>query len=332
MRIGILSFAHLHAEAYIHNLRAVPGVEMIGIADEDQDRGRHFAEQFEATLYPDYQALLAEQPDGVVVCSENARHRPLVEMAAEAGAHVLSEKPLATSLEDAQAMTAACDRAGVQLMTAYPMRFSTPMVEIKALLERGDLGKVLTCSSSNQGELPRHNREWFVDKELAGGGAVMDHTVHLADLLRWFLDSEVTEVYASTNRIFHADSVDVETGGLLMLTFEDGTFASINCSWSRPVNWPSWGGLDMKLVAENGVVSVDAFRQNLVVYSQQSDHPTWAYWGSDANQAMMEEFVASIREDRPPLVTGHDGYQSLEIALAAYRSVECGQPVKLPLQ
>ena len=138
MRIGILSFAHLHAEAYIHNLRAVPGVEMIGIADEDQDRGRHFAEQFEATLYPDYQALLAEQPDGVVVCSENARHRPLVEMAAEAGAHVLSEKPLATSLEDAQAMTAACDRAGVQLMTAYPMRFSTPMVEIKALLERGE--------------------------------------------------------------------------------------------------------------------------------------------------------------------------------------------------
>lgn len=332
MRIGILSFAHLHAEAYIHNLRAVPGVEMIGIADEDQDRGRHFAEQFEATVYPDYQTLLAEQPDGVMICSENARHRPLVEMTAEAGVHILSEKPLATSLEDAQAMTVACDRAGVKLMTAYPMRFSTPMVEIKALLESGELGKILTCSSSNQGELPRHHREWFVDKELAGGGAVMDHTVHLADLLRWFLNGEVSEVYASTNRIFHADSVDVETGGLIMLTFEDGTFASINCSWSRPANWPSWGGLDMKLVGENGVVSVDAFRQNLVVYNQQSEHPTWAYWGSDANQAMIEEFVSSIRENRAPLVTGYDGYQSLEIALAAYQSVECGQPVKLPLQ
>ncbi len=332
MRIGILSFAHLHAEAYIGNLRATPGVEMIGIADEDQNRGQHFSEQFGANLYPSYEALLADRPDGVVVCSENARHRPLVEMAAEAGVHILSEKPLATSLEDAQSMTDACARTGVKLMTAYPMRFSTPMVEIKALIERGELGKIFACTTTNQGELPRHHREWFVDGELAGGGAVMDHTVHLADLLRWFLGCEVVEVYAQTNHIFHSDSVDVETGGLLMLTFEDGTFASIDCSWSRPKNWPTWGGLEMKLVAENGVVDVDAFRQNLVLYGEQSAHPTWANWGSDANQAMIEEFIYALRDDRQPMVTGFDGYKSLEIALAAYQSVESGQPVKLPLR
>jgi predicted dehydrogenase len=331
MRIGILSFAHLHAEAYIGNLRAIPDVEMIGIADEDQARGQHFSELYNANLYPSYESLLADQPDGVVICSENARHRPLVELAADAGVHILSEKPLATSLEDAQTMTDACAKASVKLMTAYPMRFSTPMIEIKTLIGSGKLGKIFACSSSNQGELPLHHREWFVDGELAGGGAVMDHTVHLADLLRWFLGCEVIEVYAQTNRVFHADSVDVETGGLLMLTFEDGTFASIDCSWSRPKNWPAWGGLEMKLVAENGVVDVDAFRQNLVVYGQHSPHPTWAYWGSDANQAMIEEFVDSIRQNREPSVTGFDGYKSLEVALAAYRSVESGQPVKLPL-
>jgi len=124
----------------------------------------------------------------------------------------------------------------------------------------------------------------------------------------------------------------VETGGLLMLTFEDGTFASIDCSWSRPKTWPTWGGLEMKLVAENGVVDVDAFRQNLVVHSGQSEKSTWANWGSDANQAMIEEFVAAIRDDRQPLVNGYDGYKSLEIALAAYHSVESGQPVQLPLK
>jgi|SaaInl7_200m_RNA_FD_contig_71_924286_length_1518_multi_3_in_0_out_0_1 predicted dehydrogenase len=332
MRIGILSFAHLHAEAYIGNLRATPGVEMIGIADENLERGRRFADQFGATLYPDYAALLADKPDGVLVCSENARHRPLVEMAADAGVHILSEKPLATSLEDARAMSDVCDQAGVKLMTAYPMRFSTPMVEIKTLVESGRLGKIFACNTSNQGELPRHHREWFVDAELAGGGAIMDHTVHLADLLRWFLGCEVVEVYAQTNQVFHADCVDVETGGLIMLTFEDGTFASIDCSWSRPKTWPTWGGLEMKLVAENGVVDVDAFRQNLVVHSSHSAKPTWANWGSDANQAMIEEFVQAIRQDRQPLVTGFDGYKSLEVALAAYRSVESGQPVKLPLR
>ena len=67
MKIGMMSFAHLHAEAYIHNLRAIPGVEMIGIADEDSARGQHFAELFDARLYPSYEAMLAEQPDGVLV-------------------------------------------------------------------------------------------------------------------------------------------------------------------------------------------------------------------------------------------------------------------------
>ncbi|HFB52705.1 MAG TPA: Gfo/Idh/MocA family oxidoreductase, partial [Anaerolineae bacterium] len=152
MRIGIMSFAHLHAEAYIQNLRAIPGVEMIGIADDDMARGKRFAAQFDARLFPSYESLLAEKPDGVLVCSENANHRPLVEMAAEAGVHVLSEKPLATSLADARAMVDACDRAGVMLMTAFPMRFSVPIVEMKSLLDGGRLGKVYGFNTTNQGQ------------------------------------------------------------------------------------------------------------------------------------------------------------------------------------
>jgi predicted dehydrogenase len=331
MRIGILSFAHHHAEAYIGNLRAIPGVEMVGIADDVPERGKHFADLFDARLYPSSEALLAEQPDGVLVCSENAHHRPLVEMAAGAGVHVLSEKPLATSLGDAQAMLNACEAGGVILMTAFPMRFSAPLLEIKAMLDSGGLGRVYACNSTNQGQMPRHHRAWFVDKVLAGGGSVMDHTVHLADILRWYLDSEVVEVYATTNHIFHADTVDVETGGLIMLTFANGTFVSIDCSWSRPHYYPTWGGLAFQLVAERGIVAVDAFRQNLTTYGRPEQHTAWSFWGSDMNQALVEEFVAAVRESRPPAVTGYDGYKALEIALAAYASAESGQPVTLPL-
>mgnify|MGYP001817785534 FL=1 len=331
MRIGIMSFAHHHAEAYIGNLRSIPGVEMIGLADEVPARGERFATLFGARLYPSYEALLADAPDGVLVCSENANHRPLVEMAAEAGVHIMSEKPLATSLADAQAMLDACQAAGVILMTAFPMRFSAPMQEVKSMLDTGGLGEVYACNTTNQGQMPRHHREWFVDQELAGGGAVMDHTVHLADLLRWYLDSEVVEVYAATNHILHADTVDVETGGLIMLTFANGTFASIDCSWSRPFYYPTWGGLAMELVGERGIVNVDGFRQNLTTYGQPQQHTAWSYWGSDMNQAMVEEFVEAIRESRPPSVTGYDGYKSLEIALAVYASAGSGQPVSLPL-
>ena len=333
MRLAIMSFAHLHAEAYIHNLRAMPDVEMIGIADDDPERGRHFASQFDAHLFPSYEALLAEKPDGVLVCSENARHRPLVEMAAEAGAHVLSEKPLATTLEDAQAMLDACDKAGVHLMTAFPMRFNVPALEIKRLVEAGTLGQIYGCNAANQGQMPVHHRAWFVDKALAGGGAVMDHTVHLADLLRWYLQCEATEVFAETNAILYGDSgVEVETGGLLMLTFEDGTFATIDTSWNKPPYYSTWGGLKLDLVGEKGLATMDAFRQGMTVWRHATERPAWMFWGSDANQAMIDEFAAAIRENRTPSVTGFDGYKALEIVLAAYRSAETGQPVALPLE
>jgi predicted dehydrogenase len=115
-------------------------------------------------------------------------------------------------------------------MTAFPMRFSTPLLEVKARLDAGDLGQVYCFNATNQGEAPLHLRPWFVDRELAGGGALTDHIVHLADVMRWYLGSEVTEVYAQSNRILYAAEVQVETGGLVMLTFANGVFASIDCS------------------------------------------------------------------------------------------------------
>ncbi len=196
MRIGILSFAHLHAEAYIQNLRAIPGVDMIGIADEDMERGQHYANLFDSPLYADYQSLLNDEPDGVIVCSENAKHRPLVELAADAGVHILCEKPLATTLSDAQAIIDACHKANVILMTAFPMRFSAPAMGLKEQLDAGALGQIYCLNTTNQGRMPINERQWFVDRELAGGGAIMDHTVHLADMLRYYFDSNITEVFA----------------------------------------------------------------------------------------------------------------------------------------
>lgn len=326
MKIGIMSLAHHHAEVnYIPNIPLIPDVEIMGLADDDRGRGERTARQFKARLFESYEALLAARPDGVVICSENNKHRLLVEMAAAAKVHVLCEKPLATTLEDGRAMIEACNRAGVKLMTAFPMRFSTPLLEVKARLEAGELGQMYCFNATNQGELPRKHREWFVDKELAGGGAVMDHTVHLADLMRWYLNSEVVEVYAQTNRIFHADEVDVETGGLLMLTFANGVFATIDCSWSKPPYYPTWGGLTFELVTDRGAVMVDAFKQNLTIYRHDLKRAAWSYWGSDANQAMMNEFVAAIRDDRTPRVTGVDGYRAIEVALAAYESAKSGR-------
>jgi predicted dehydrogenase len=328
MRLAIMSFAHLHAESYIGSLKAIPGAEFLGIADDDTERGAMFAERYGVRFFDSYDALFREKPDGVVICSENANHAPLVHMAAEAGVHVLCEKPLATTLEDGRAMIDVCQRNNVKLMTAFPMRFNAPIREGKAIIDR--LGTIYGVNSTNQGECPYYHRAWFVDKKLAGGGAVMDHVVHLADVLRWYFGSEVTEVYAQTNHILYKNEApDVETGGLVMLQFANGAFASIDCSWSRPPYYPTWGGLKLEIVGENGLATLDAFKQMMTVYSHSRQRPAYGYWGSDSDQAMVNEFAFAIRENREPAVTGWDGYRATEIALAAYHSAESGEPVLL---
>jgi predicted dehydrogenase len=327
IKIGVLSFAHHHGEAYISNLRGMDGVELLGVADDDPMRGQTIAAQNKARYFHSYDDLLEARPDGVIVCTENNRHRPFVEMAASRGIHVLCEKPIATTLEDARAIVDACDKAGVIVMTAFPMRFSAPLLEIKARLDHGDFGDIYCFNGTNQGELPTKHRAWFVDPVLAGGGAIMDHTVHLVDIMRWFTGSEVKTMYARSNRIFHANEVQVETGALGMLTFENDVFATIDASWSRPQYWPTWGGLTLEMVTQRGTVVVDAFRQNLNVYRHEWQRSNWAYWGSDMNQAMVSEFAAAIREERTPRVTGVDGLRAVEAALAAYESDRTGQTV-----
>jgi predicted dehydrogenase len=214
-------------------------------------------------------------------------------------------------------------------MTAFPMRFSAPMRRIAAALEANDIGPVRAVSAVNQGQDPSRLLAWFGDRELAGGGAVTDHTVHLLDLLRWLLHSEPSEVWATANHILHADRTKVETGAIVAITFEDGTIATIDCSWSRPDNYPTWGGMGMEIVGERGVLDVDAFRQRFAVFDAREPGASWTYWGSDADRAMLQAFLDAVRDGTEPPVAGLDGLHAVEVVQAAYRSLELGQPVRV---
>jgi predicted dehydrogenase len=330
MRLGIMSFAHLHAEAYVSKIRNAPGVEFVGFSDTDAERGKHFAEVFDARWYPTHEELLKEGLDGVVICSENANHRELVEMAAQAGVHVLCEKPIEVTLDDAKAMRKVCEANNVKFMTAFPVRFSPNSQQIKDTLERGDLGRIYAVNGINHSEIPREHRAWFAQKALAGGGAVMDHTVHLVDIYRWLFDCEVVEVYAEIDNLFYPGEIDVDSAGIVTLLMENGVFATIDCSWSRPTFYPRWGHLKMEIVGEQGFIKLDNMAQYLTVYSKHLPrNPTWMNYGVDTNQRMINEFVAAIREDREPSVKWRDGYEALKVALACFESAETHQPVRL---
>ncbi len=330
IKIGIMSFAHLHAEAYIQNIRAVPDVTFTGFVDPDAERAEKFGRLFNVPATTDFDRFFAQKPDGVVICSENNAHLEMVERAIDAGIkQICCEKPLATTPADARRIVDLAAASRVNLMTAFPMRFSAPVLEVKRTLDSGAAGKIFCFSASNEGRMPSLYREWFVDKELAGGGALQDHLVHLTDLFRWITRSEVQAVYAQSSQAFHPGEVAVETAGMAMLKFRNGVFASIDCSWSRPDYYPTWGGLNFEVVTARGALQVDAFRQKLTVFSHEIQGQSWVDWGSDSNQAMIDEFVASIREQRPASVSGEDGLRTVEVIHAAYESAASGGVVTL---
>ncbi len=325
-----MSFAHTHAEAYIQNIRAVPGVEMVGFADSDESRVETFGKLFDSPATTDFEKFFAQKPDGVVICSENNMHLEMIEKAIDAGIkNICCEKPLATTPEDARKIVDLAAVKQVNLMTAFPMRFSSPVVEVKRSIDTGAFGRIYCFKASNEGQMPSLHRKWFVDKIMAGGGALQDHLVHLTDLFRWITRSEVKTVYAQSSQAFHTGEVEVETAGMAMLKFRNGVFASIDCSWSRPDYYPIWGGLDFEIVTERGALQVDAFKQNLTVFRHDIQNQVWMNWGSDANQGMIDEFVASIREQRQASISGEDGLRAVEVIQAAYESAASGTIVNL---
>jgi predicted dehydrogenase len=329
LSVGLVSAAHVHTDTYAEILGSMADVELIGLADPDPRRGQDFAALHSISFLGDLPALLALHPDAVVVTSENSKHRADVEAAAAAGAHVLCEKPLATTVEDARSIVEACGRAGVRLMTAFPSRFSAPVGRIAAAIAANEVGRIRAVTAVNQGQIPTRHRAWFGDRELAGGGAVADHTVHVLDLLRWLLHVEPIEVWATANHILHAGRTEVETGAVVAVTFDDGTIATIDCSWSRPDNYPTWGGLSMEIVGERGVLDFDAFRQRFTVFDAREPGPSWTFWGSDPDRSMLRAFVDAVRDGAEPPITGVDGLRAVEVVQAAYRSLELGKPVRV---
>jgi 1,5-anhydro-D-fructose reductase (1,5-anhydro-D-mannitol-forming) len=335
LRVGIASFAHVHAAGYARLLASRPDVELVtsdpepDTRDKGQLRGAALAAELGVTHLASYDDLFASDLDAVVVCTESSRHRALVEQAAAAGVHVLCEKPLATTMEDAVAMREACDAAGVSLMTAYPVRFHPGFRDLRQRVRRGDLGRVLAVTGTNNGQAPMASRRWFVDLDLAGGGALMDHTVHLADLLDDLFDDRPRAVYAQVNRVVHRNEVDVDTGGLVVLTYADGCAATIDCSWSAPSSYPGWGGLTLTVEGERGSASLDAFADRLEVFDDKAGGLRWHPFGVDLDSLMLEEFLGAVRDGRAPQPDGSVGCRTLEVVLSAYASARSDAVVLL---
>lgn len=323
MKVGMISFAHLHAESYASALMQMPEVEFSGIYDEDQNRARKWAERFGVKQFATLKDLLDSDIEAVIICSTNADHCRYTVAAAEAKKHVLVEKPIATTIQDANKMIEICKNNGVKLQIAFPVRYLPSVLEAKRIVDSGQLGRILAIKATNHGSMPGG---WFVEKELAGGGAVIDHTVHVIDLIRWMLELEVKEVYAEYDRLIH--DIPTEDCGLLTMELTNNVFATLDTSWNRPSAYPTWGDVTMTIIGTTGVLELDGFAQKYDLYNNEIKKAQWEYWGGDMDYFLVRDFLLACKNNLPVKVSGEDGLKTLEVALAAYKAGKDHQPVK----
>jgi len=323
LRVGLLTAAHLHVGGYAAACKHHPDVELIGMWDDLPERGLGFAEPRGIAFIPDFEELLSHV-DAVVITSENMRHAELAVKAADAGKHILCEKPLAATEEHGQAILDAADKAGIKLMTAFPCRFSPAFQLLKTRIANNEIGPIRAICATNRGQCPFG---WFVETDLSGGGCMIDHVVHVTDLLRDLLGEEPVRVQAQIGNNVYGQAW--EDTAMLTIEFGSGIFATLDSSWSRPKSYHTWGDVTMNVVGDNGVIELDMFGQSVQRYAFGDVTHSSNGYGTDLDAAMVDDFVRACLDDRPVRVTGIDGMQAARVAIAGYKSVQTGQPIEV---
>lgn len=321
MRIGILGVAHMHVWSYVALLKDHPEVELIGAFDEIADRLNEFADKAAVEAYLD-SAILLDKVDAVVIASENTHHARLAQLAGDKGKHILCEKPLVTNQADAKIFQEIAKK--VKVMTAFPCRFAPAFQRLKERIAGGEIGAIKGICATNRGSCPF---DWFVQTELSGGGAMIDHTVHVTDLLRDLLGEDPVRVQAMTGSNMYGENW--EDTAMLTLEFPSGIFATLDSSWSRPSSYKTWGDVMMTVVGETGVIEMDMFGQSVNMYSNATNRYGLAGYGSNADKGLVDAFVRCLIDDLPTPVSAHDGIAAARVAIAGYESARIGDVVAI---
>ncbi len=237
INLGIIGLGFI-GKVHLRNCLSLKSANVVAVADVSKKALKYARELGVKRLFTDYHGLL-KQPDvdAVVISLPTYLHAPCAISAAEEGKHIFLEKPLARNLREGRDILSVVRRYNVRLMVGYPLRFMPGFVNLKRRVESGELGDIQTAYAVNIGAGPFFHRtesttprpvpEWWLNKELTGGGALMDLGSHMINLTRWYF-GEVIDIKALLGYRF---SLNVEDHAICFIKFESGTSAIINVGW-----------------------------------------------------------------------------------------------------
>lgn len=333
--IGCGSIAqHRHLPEYAFNQH----VELVAVCDSDKERATTVAEKYGVKAYTSYEELLQSgEVEAVSVCTPNYLHAPISIAALQAGVHVLCEKPMATSREEAEAMIEAAKQSGKKLMIAHNQRFVPSHQKARQLIESGEIGRIYSFRTAfghggPEGWSVEGKEGWFFQKEKAFVGAMGDLGVHKTDLLRYLLGEEIAEVGAFVETSAK-DFADVDDNAVCVLKTESGIIGTLAASWAYVSKEDNstivYGEKAILRLEDDPDYSLVVQYANGEVVKYQLGKIQSNEAGGQNNSHIVEQFVDSVLYDKEPPVNGEEGMKSLEVILAALRSNETKQIVSV---
>jgi UDP-N-acetylglucosamine 3-dehydrogenase len=321
MRVGLVGAGFMggvHLNAYA----GIPEVEVVGVADARVESAVAGAKIVGSRPYASYEELVAAEDVEVVdVCLPTALHRDLAVRAAGEGRHVILEKPIARTMEDAQQILDAFSADGPRLFVGHVVRFFPEYVGIKQKIDAGDLGTVGVVRTSRRSPFLLGWNDWYADWRVSGG-VLMDLVIHDFDYLRWTL-GEVERVYARGMLGREYNRLDYV---LVTLRFQSGAIAHVEGHWGYPGPF----NYSFEVAGSHALLTVDSTEPaSLQLISGAPEEGPDLASGKNPYEKELEHFIHCMATGEEPIVEARDACEALRIGLAATESVLRGEPVTL---
>lgn len=338
LNIGVIGCGSIAKHRHLPEYAQHEHVTIVAVCDINEERAMEMAKKYGATPYVNYEDLLKnDNIDAVSVCTPNHLHAPISIAALKAGKHVLCEKPMATTKEEAEAMIQAADASGKKLMIAHNQRFVRSHEKARQLIEAGEIGNIYSFRTAfghpgPEGWSADGKDSWFFRKREAIMGAMGDLGVHKADLIRYLLGEEVVEVgaFVETNA---KENTDVDDNAVCILKTESGIIGTLAASWSYN------GKEDNSTIiyGENAILRLeDDPEHSLIIQYKNGEVAKYELGAIQSNEEggqttshVIDNFIETILEDKEPLISGEEGMKSLLVILAAFQAAETKQIVSM---
>jgi predicted dehydrogenase len=309
--IGVGSMGRNHARVYAE----MEDVQLIAVADVDQAAAVRVANIYGVRAYADYRMMLEAEPlDLVTIAVPTRLHREVAEEAAAHGVHLFVEKPLAGSVEDAQAIIDAARSAGVKLGVGHIERFNPAILQLKVELDAGRLGRMFQLHARRVGPFP---------PRVEDVGVVFDLATHELNIMEYLANARVVSLYAETEREIHEQHEDLLSG---VIKFDNGVVGVLDINWLTPTKIR-----ELSVIGERGMFRVNYLTQELYLHENSFFSENWesavALMGvsegrtikyeikrKEPLKAELESFVEAIREDKPPAIGGEEGLRAVFLA------------------